>query len=135
MYLKNFDLNKYDKQLYWISDLCVSDKSLIISDSLKGVHTKHLGFDRYFILEYDTTLLKPKELSYMLYRFKQESNIYNVSTTLQNNDVILVITYIIPKYNVLDYDIRIKYGLKYETTTSLKRLMKFWGEYNIQLFP
>lgn len=131
MYLKNFDLNKYDKQLYWISDLCVSDKNLIISDSLKGVRTQHLGFDRYFILEYDTTLLKPKELSCMIYKFRQESNIYNVTTVLKDNNVVLIVTYIIPRYNILDYDIRIKYGLKYETTTSLRRLMLFWGEYNI----
>lgn len=130
MYLKNFDLNKYNKQLYWISNLCVSDKNLIISDSLKDVRTKHLGFDRYFILEYDTALLKPKELSHMLYKFKQECNIYNITTLVRNNDVILVITYIIPKHNIIDYDTRVKYGLKYETTTSLRRLMLFWGEYN-----
>lgn len=130
MYLKNFDLTKYNDVLYWISNLCVSNKNVIINNALINADAKKFGLDNVFILDYDAILLGTDTLIKYMNRFRKEENIRNVFVLQTEDKTILRIIYNIPKCNTLDYNIRVKHGLKYETPTSLKKLMLFWGEYN-----
>lgn len=126
MFLKDFDLKKYNKILYLLSDLCVSDKNIIISDALLDVDITYCGINDVFVLYYDTKLLDTKRLINMKLKFEKEKNIRNIITT---GDLLRVV-FTIPKNYLLDYNLRIKYGIKYVNKTALQKMMLFWGEYN-----
>lgn len=126
MFLKDFDLKKYNKILYLLSDLCVSDKNIIVSDALLDVDITYCGINDVFVLYYDTKLLDTKRLINMKLKFEKEKNIRNIITT---GDLLRVV-FTIPKNYLLDYNLRIKYGIKYVNKTALQKMMLFWGEYN-----
>lgn len=126
MFLKDFDLNKYNKNLYLLSDLCISNKNIIISNALKDVDISYCGIDSVFVLYYDMDLLDINHLISMKINFEKEKNIRNIST-IGN---ILRIVFTIPQKYMLDYTLRIKYGMKYINKTALQKMMLFWGEYN-----
>ena len=126
MFLKDFDLNKYNKNLYLLSDLCISNKNIIISNALKDVDISYCGIDSVFVLYYNMDLLDMNHLISMKINFEKEKNIRNIST-IGN---ILRIVFTIPKKYMLDYTLRIKYGMKYINKTALQKMMLFWGEYN-----
>ena len=62
----------------------------------------------------------------MKINFEKEKNIRNIST-IGN---ILRVVFTIPQKYMLDYTLRIKYGMKYINKTALQKMMLFWGEYN-----
>lgn len=126
MFLKDFDLNKYNKNLYLLSDLCISNKNVIISNALKDVDISYCGIDSVFVLYYNMDLLDMNHLISMKINFEKEKNIRNIST-IGN---ILRIVFTIPQKYMLDYTLRIKYGMKYINKTALQKMMLFWGEYN-----
>lgn len=126
MFLKDFDLNKYNKNLYLLSDLCISNKNIIISNALKDVDISYCGIDSVFVLYYNMDLLDMNHLISMKINFEKEKNIRNIST-IGN---ILRIVFTIPQKYMLDYTLRIKYGMKYINKTALQKMMLFWGEYN-----
>lgn len=126
MFLKDFDLKKYNKILYLLSDLCVSDKNIIVSDALLDVDITYCGINDVFVLYYDTKLLDTKHLINMKLKFEKEKNIRNIITT----GGLLRVVFTIPKNYLLDYNLRIKYGIKYVNKTALQKMMLFWGEYN-----
>lgn len=126
MFLKDFDLNKYNKNLYLLSDLCISNKNIIISNALKDVDISYCGIDSVFVLYYNMDLLDINHLISMKINFEKEKNIRNIST-IGN---ILRIVFTIPQKYMLDYTLRIKYGMKYINKTALQKIMLFWGEYN-----
>lgn len=126
MFLKDFDLNKYNKNLYLLSDLCISNKNIIISNALKDVDISYCGIDSVFVLYYDMDLLDTNHLISMKINFEKEKNIRNISTI--GNTLRIVFT--IPQKYMLDYTLRIKYGMKYINKTALQKMMLFWGEYN-----
>lgn len=126
MFLKDFDLNKYNKNLYLLSDLCISNKNIIISNALKDVDISYCGIDSVFVLYYNMDLLDINHLISMKINFEKEKNIRNIST-IGN---ILRIVFTIPQKYILDYTLRIKYGMKYINKTALQKMMLFWGEYN-----
>lgn len=126
MFLKDFDLNKYNKNLYLLSDLCISNKNIIISNALKDVDISYCGIDSVFVLYYNMDLLDMNHLISMKINFEKEKNIRNIST-IGN---ILCIVFTIPQKYMLDYTLRIKYGMKYINKTALQKMMLFWGEYN-----
>lgn len=126
MFLKDFDLNKYNKNLYLLSDLCISNKNIIISNALKDVDISYCGIDSVFVLYYNMDLLDINHLISMKINFEKEKNIRNIST-IGN---ILRIVFTIPQKYMLDYTLRIKYGMKYINKTALQKMMLFWGEYN-----
>lgn len=126
MFLKDFDLNKYNKNLYLLSDLCISNKNIIISNALKDVDISYCGIDSVFVLYYNMDLLDTNHLISMKINFEKEKNIRNIST-IGN---ILRIVFTIPQKYMLDYKLRIKYGMKYINKTALQKMMLFWGEYN-----
>lgn len=126
MFLKDFDLNKYNKNLYLLSDLCISNKNIIISNALKDVDISYCGIDSVFVLYYDMDLLDINHLISMKINFEKEKNIRNIST-IGN---ILRIVFTIPQKYMLDYTLRIKYGMKYINKIALQKMMLFWGEYN-----
>ena len=57
MFLKDFDLKKYNKHLYLLSDLCISNKDVIISNALTDVDITYCGINSVFVLYYNTELL------------------------------------------------------------------------------
>lgn len=126
MFLKDFDLNKYNKNLYLLSDLCISNKNIIISNALKDVDISYCGIDSVFVLYYNMDLLDINHLISMKINFEKEKNIRNIST-IGN---ILRVVFTIPQKYMLDYTLRIKYGMKYINKTALQKMMLFWGEYN-----
>lgn len=126
MFLKDFDLRKYNKILYLLSDLCVSNKNIIISDALTDVDITYCGIDSVFVLYYDLSLLDTRHLINMKINFEKEKNIRNIATV--GNFLRVVFT--IPQKYILDYNLRIKYGIKYINKTALQKMMLFWGEYN-----
>ena len=126
MFLKDFDLNKYNKILYLLSDLCISNKNIIISNALKDVDISYCGINSVFVLYYDMNLLDIDHLISMKINFEKEKNIRNIST-IGN---MLRIVFTIPQNHMLDYILRIKYGMKYINKTALRKMMLFWGEYN-----
>lgn len=126
MFLKDFDLNKYNKNLYLLSDLCISNKNIIISNALKDVDISYCGINSVFVLYYNMDLLDINHLISMKINFEKEKNIRNIST-IGN---ILRIVFTIPQKYMLDYTLRIKYGMKYINKTALQKMMLFWGEYN-----
>lgn len=126
MFLKDFDLNKYNKNLYLLSDLCISNKNIIISNALKDVDISYCGIDSVFVLYYNMDLLDINHLISMKINFEKEKNIRNIST-IGN---ILRIVFTIPQKYMLDYTLRIKYGMKYINKTALQKMMLFWGKYN-----
>lgn len=126
MFLKDFDLNKYNKNLYLLSDLCISNKNIIISNALKDVDISYCGINSVFVLYYNMDLLDINHLISMKINFEKEKNIRNIST-IGN---ILCIVFTIPQKYMLDYTLRIKYGMKYINKTALQKMMLFWGEYN-----
>lgn len=126
MFLKDFDLNKYNKNLYLLSDLCISNKNIIISNALKDVDISYCGINSVFVLYYNMDLLDMNHLISMKINFEKEKNIRNIST-IGN---ILRIVFTIPQKYMLDYTLRIKYGMKYINKTALQKMMLFWGEYN-----
>lgn len=126
MFLKDFDLNKYNKNLYLLSDLCISNKNIIISNALKDVDISYCGINSVFVLYYNMDLLDINHLINMKINFEKEKNIRNIST-IGN---ILCIVFTIPQKYMLDYTLRIKYGMKYINKTALQKMMLFWGEYN-----
>lgn len=126
MFLKDFDLNKYNKILYLLSDLCISNKNIIISNALKDVDISYCGINSVFVLYYDMDLLDIDHLINMKINFEKEKNIRNMST-IGN---MLRIVFTIPQNHMLDYTLRIKYGMKYINKTALRKMMLFWGEYN-----
>ncbi len=126
MFLKDFDLNKYNKNLYLLSDLCISDKNIIISNALKDVDISYCGINSVFVLYYDMDLLDIDHLISMKINFEKEKNIRNIST-IGN---MLRIVFTIPQNHMLDYTLRIKYGMMYINKTALRKMMLFWGEYN-----
>lgn len=126
MFLKDFDLNKYNKNLYLLSDLCISNKNIIISNALKDVDISYCGIDSVFVLYYNMDLLDMNHLISMKINFEKEKNIRNIST-IGN---ILRVVFTIPQKYMLDYTLRIKYGMKYINKTALQKMMLFWGEYN-----
>lgn len=126
MFLKDFDLKKYNKILYLLSDLCISDKNIIVSDALSDVDITYCGINDVFVLYYDTKLLDTKRLINMKLKFEKEKNIRNIITT----GGLLRVVFTIPKNYLLDYNLRIKYGIKYVNKTALQKMMLFWGEYN-----
>ncbi len=126
MFLKDFDLNKYNKNLYLLSDLCISNKNIIISNALKDVDISYCGINSVFVLYYNMDLLDIKHLINMKINFEKEKNIRNIST-IGN---VLRIVFTIPQKYMLDYRLRIKYGIKYINKTALQKMMLFWGEYN-----
>lgn len=126
MFLKDFDLNKYNKNLYLLSDLCISNKNIIISNALKDVDISYCGINSVFVLYYDMDLLDIDHLINMKINFEKEKNIRNIST-IGN---MLRIVFTIPQNHMLDYTLRIKYGMKYINKTALQKMMLFWGEYN-----
>lgn len=126
MFLKDFDLNKYNKNLYLLSDLCISNKNIIISNALKDVDISYCGIDSVFVLYYNMDLLDMNHLISMKINFEKEKNIRNIST-IGN---ILRIVFTIPQKYMLDYTLRTKYGMKYINKTALQKMMLFWGEYN-----
>lgn len=126
MFLKDFDLNKYNKNLYLLSDLCISNKNIIISNALKDVDISYCGINSVFVLYYNMDLLDINHLISMKINFEKEKNIRNISTI--GNTLRIVFT--IPQKYMLDYTLRIKYGMKYINKTALQKMMLFWGEYN-----
>ena len=126
MFLKDFDLNKYNKNLYLLSDLCISNKNIIISNALKDVDISYCGINSVFVLYYNMDLLDINHLISMKINFEKEKNIRNIST-IGN---MLRIVFTIPQKYMLDYTLRIKYGMKYINKTALQKMMLFWGEYN-----
>lgn len=126
MFLKDFDLNKYNKNLYLLSDLCISNKNIIISNALKDVDISYCGIDSVFVLYYNMDLLDMNHLISMKINFEKEKNIRNISTI--GNTLRIVFT--IPQKYMLDYKLRIKYGMKYINKIALQKMMLFWGEYN-----
>jgi hypothetical protein len=126
MFLKDFDLNKYNKNLYLLSDLCISNKNIIISNALKDVDISYCGINSVFVLYYNMDLLDIKHLINMKINFEKEKNIRNIS--IIGN--VLRIVFTIPQKYMLDYRLRIKYGIKYINKTALQKMMLFWGEYN-----
>lgn len=126
MFLKDFDLNKYNKNLYLLSDLCVSNKNIIISNALKDVDISYCGINSVLVLYYNMDLLDMNHLISMKINFEKEKNIRNLST-IGN---ILRVVFTIPQKYMLDYRLRIKYGIKYINKTALQKMMLFWGEYN-----
>ena len=126
MFLKDFDLKKYNKHLYLLSDLCISNKDVIISNALTDVDITYCGINSVFVLYYNTELLDINRLIKIKLNFEKEKNIRNIITTGN----LLRVVFTIPKYYLLDYNLRIKYGIKYVNKTALQKIMLFWGEYN-----
>lgn len=126
MFLKDFDLSKYNKNLYLLSDLCISNKNIIISNALKDVDISYCGINSVFVLYYNMDLLDVNHLISMKINFEKEKNIRNISTI--GNTLRIVFT--IPQKYMLDYTLRIKYGIKYINKIALQKMMLFWGEYN-----
>lgn len=129
MFLKDFDLNKYNKNLYLLSDLCISSKDIIISHALTDVDITYCGINSVLVLYYNTEMLGFDRLIRMKSNFEKEKNIRNIITTGN----LLRVVFTIPKCYLLDYNLRIKYGIKYVNKTALQKMMLFWGEYNLVL--
>lgn len=131
MYLKDFDLNKYNECLYLLSDLCVSNRDVVIDKALYNVKTFSVGTDNMLCLYYDTSLMNTKSLNRLQYSFSKEKNIYNIYTYFddKSDKMLCRILLYIPKDKTLDYVFRIKYGMKYINKAALYNLMLFWGEY------
>lgn len=131
MYLKDFDLNKYNKCLYLLSDLCISSRDVIINKALFDVRTFSVNTDNMLVLYYDESLMSTKSLNKLQHSFSKEKNIYNIYTYFddKSNKILCRIMLYIPKSKTLDYTIRTKHGMKYINKTALYNLMSFWGEY------
>lgn len=131
MYLKDFDLNKYNECLYLLSDLCVSNRNLIINKALCDVKTYSDGINNMLSLYFDISMIDAESLNKLQHSFSKEKNIYNIYTYFddKSDKMLCRILLYIPKDKTLDYVFRVKYGMKYINKSALYNLMSFWGEY------
>ena len=124
---KDFDLSKFEN-LKLVGDLCISNKNLIINDNLITVDTTYKGMDNMLSLNYDVTLYPTLKLLGWQKRISKEDNLYGYYTSINNGRCIFTIVYNIPKCYITDFNLRLKYGLKYVTSTSMLHMTTFWGD-------
>lgn len=127
MWHKDIDLSKYET-LKLIGDLCISNRDNVINNNLVCVNTTYKGLDNVLSLNYDVTLYPTLSLLSWQKNLKKEINLYGFYTSFNNNKCIFTIVYKIPQCYIIDFNLRLKYGLKYVTSTSMLHMVTFWGD-------
>lgn len=124
---KDIDLSKYET-LKLIGDLCISSRDIVNNNTLLYVDTTYKGLDNVLSLNYDVTLYPTLSLLKWQKELKNENNLYGFYTSISNGRCIFTIVYKIPRCYITDFNLRLKYGLKYVTSTSMLHMITFWGD-------